>query len=37
MLSSYVMGMSDKLNHPKLSATFDLDTFRVARSFRFES
>ena len=37
VFSSYVMGMTDKLQHPKLSSVFDLDTFRVARSFWFES
>ena len=38
VFSSYVLAMSDKLGHAsKISSSFDLDAFRVARNFWFES
>ena len=32
---SYVMAMNERLQHPKISNGFDLDTFRLVRHFWF--
>ena len=37
VFSSYVMAATEKLDHPKISGTFDLDTFRMVRNFWFKS
>ena len=37
VFSSYVLAHADRLAHGPLSGTFDLDTFRVARHFWFNT